>query len=552
MLILDKPRRFDGSTIQIPLYHRGHLSLFPTAKVWLCLLPGTKGGQTLPEIVISPIPCQFWNDLWRISITLQDRIGLVHDVFEALARNSINVIAAESSSMERQRLHSIEAIVDARLYSARNDGTHEERASRRVEALPGLRRTILAHFLHEIAFLPSGRERLRIRRVRNLFEAIHSYNEAQRLGEFTPAVGQTSVQKMNEGAAIILPTEVKEPLLYVLGMTKSPAAGKRDQYLLVSDTTDRFLRVYFFPSGSPLIAPTILHQDEIGAIAAITAALRRAGFNILTSLSRLYSYGSQAQTEFVLQPPPGLSHRGVGQIKTSLEETLASRELVERYKIEIGYPKGYVTPLKSKRLAMRSSPPAASLPDIATGKPALDTEGRLRGLHENFVRRVKQPGVTSEDTYRLHLVQKLLAEETADRQPTVRGTLFISSSFTNDAILKRAVDAAKRHHFKVVLGKEVGKAPTTREGVMTLMRLCTHFLGIWTTDGGMNMGQSWWPSPWLHWELGVAEAMNLPWHLLISSEVHQDAWKRLAGSTPHSIFSTADFDKKLKHALRVL
>lgn len=352
MLILDIPSDFDGVTIKIPLYHRGHLSLFPEAKVWLCLLPGVQGGQLLPEIVISPIDYESWGDLWRISITLHDRIGLVHDVFQILADQDLNIIAAESSSMERQRLHSIEMLVNANKYGS--DGGTEERSGGTVEELKDLRRAILARVLQEIAFLPSGEPRLKIRRVRHLFEAMHSFNEAKKemaylTPAFKPVVGHAEVRRIeHHGVTITLPAELRRSLLTALGTTKK--TDKAGKYLLISNTSDRFLRVYFVKESDVIVAPTILHDDEVGALAVITGALQAEGFNILTSLSRLYKWGAQAHSEFVLQPPPDLKKATTKAIERRIREALSTRELVQRFKVAICYPKNYHLPLRPTKL----------------------------------------------------------------------------------------------------------------------------------------------------------------------------------------------------------
>lgn len=182
MLILDKPREFDGRDVKVPLYHRGHLSLFPGAKVWLCLLPGGRGGAVLPELVISPIHFDSWPDLWRIRIALVERPGLVHDVFEVLREHSVNILASESSSMEWQRLHSIEIIVDACRYSSvEGDGRHEDRSTGQIDELSGLRRAILSRVMGDICFDALERPRISIRRIRNLFEARRAFDAAQRI-----------------------------------------------------------------------------------------------------------------------------------------------------------------------------------------------------------------------------------------------------------------------------------------------------------------------------------------------------------------------------------
>jgi hypothetical protein len=94
MLILDKPRPFSGDQLIVPLYHRGHLSLLKGTKIWLCLLPGSEP-QNAPEIIISPINYDAWSDLWRISVTTQERSGVVNKILLALQK--LNVVAEEQA-----------------------------------------------------------------------------------------------------------------------------------------------------------------------------------------------------------------------------------------------------------------------------------------------------------------------------------------------------------------------------------------------------------------------------------------------------------------------
>jgi len=209
MNILDKPARFDGTTISVPLYHRGHLSLSPGAKVWLCLIPSTTRHQ-FTELIVSPIHNDAWTDLWRISITLRERVGLVHDVFQILANNSINIVTAESSTRDGMSLHSIEIIADAKLYNGPlSDLSHEERTLSQVDELSDLRTEILALLIDDIEFLPNGLPRLQIRRVRGLYNARRHYNEAQtELGDSNkpkPIIRETTVSKVNHNVLIPLP-----------------------------------------------------------------------------------------------------------------------------------------------------------------------------------------------------------------------------------------------------------------------------------------------------------------------------------------------------------
>lgn len=558
MLILDIPSDFDGVTIKIPLYHRGHLSLFPEAKVWLCLLPGAQGGQFLPEIVISPIDYESWGDLWRISITLHDRIGLVHDIFQILADQDLNIIAAESSSMERQRLHSIEILVNANKYGG--DGGTEERSSGKVEELKDLRRAILARVLQEIAFLPSGEPRLKIRRLRHLFEAMRSFNEAKKtkayLPTFKPVVGHTEVRRIErKGVTITLPAELRKSLLTALGTTKKK--DNAGQYLLISNTADRFLRVYFVKESDVIVAPTILHDDEVGALAAITGALQAERFNILTSLSRLYKWGAQAHSEFVLQPPPDLKKATSKAIKRRIKDALSTRELVTRLKIAVCYPNNYHPPLRPTKLQVtRPAKRTRHTDDIS---PDESTQSILDRQIRRLLQVASKPARTPDDVWRYRLGRDLMFEEEGTlglaRRSSIRNSLFISCAYHNQKTFDRVVRTAKANRFNVITAKDslpvnLGNRPGI---IKQIDENCTHFLGVWSEDGGTRVKEGeYFPSPWLYWELGVANALGLHCHLLISEKIMKDAWARLIPDSPHTFYSSGDFESQLKSALKKL
>lgn len=561
MLILDKPHLFESETVSIPLYHRGHLSLFEGAKVWLCLLPALQEGQ-FSEIVISPIHNESWSDLWRISITLRDRVGLVHDIFSILADRDINIITSESSSREKQSLHSIELIVNAQEYiSPYNDSTQEERSIGKIEKLTDLRREILANLINDIAFLPTGQPRLRIRRVRHLLNARRDYiNTKIHGGPSKAVVRETTVNKIGKDVTITLPEQVKKNLFEMLGVTKISKNNPGGHYLMVSNTTDRFLSIYFVKKTDAVIAPTIEHQHEIGALAAITDALGRAGFNILTSLSRLYRWDSQALTEFVLLPPPEL--RGVSDhkvIEARLESALRTPELIGIYKLKISYPQNYRFPLKTRRLTLpRSSrKKPAGLTDTSAPARSRMIESILNSHSRELAQRIRQGDALADDILRHKLAQDLIAQQRAivkAERSGLRHSLFISYNFRDVDLKDRVSQEAEKHQFNVLTAEELGAAARNRDGIIQLISLCTHFLGIWTEEGGheLKADGSYLPSPWLHWEWGVADALGKRVRLLISEKLNDDAWERIAKETPQVIFKTVNFENKLKSALRSL
>jgi predicted amino acid-binding ACT domain protein len=520
--------------------------------VWLCLLPSIGEGK-LSELIVTPIQHDAWSDLWRISLTLKDRVGLVHDVFRILADKDINIITAESSSREGQTLHSIEIIASAKLYTGSyNDGTHEQRSTGDLEELRDLRRELLSHMIDDMAFLPSGQPRLRIRRVRHLLNARRTYNnlieERDRHG-VKPLTREAIIGKTGRDVTVTLPKEVQDRLFRALSTPDKIPAGN---FLMVSNTTDRFLRIYFIPKGTPIVAPTIEHQDDIGALAAITGALQNADFNILTSLSRLYQWGALARTEFVLQPPNELRNLGEEEIKRSLERALATPTLVGRYSIGIDYPGNYQRPLRIKKLECASQDVEVQ-PDDATDwkRPP---ESILNSRYREMAQRVSQADARPEDIWKYQVIQTLVNEQKTVaeiKQPRLRGVLFISYGFGEEKLFRDIEKEAKRQHFSVITGRDLSGAPRNRDGIIDLIRRCTHFLGVWTEAGGFPVSSDlYFPSPWLGWELGVSDALGKRWHLLISNKIHPDAWKRIAAETPHSIYEPATLDRNIKSAIR--
>lgn len=580
MNILDKPTEFDGAQLSLPLYHRGHLSLFPGAKVWLCLIPGNNTYKQPTELIISPINHDAWGDLWRISLTLNERRGLVHDVFRILSANSFNIITAESATKDGMKLHSIEIVANAKNYTNPLDKSSEIRTSRQWEELEGLRIELLARLFDDIALLPNGEPRLRIRRIRGLLNAKRSYNEAvaNYLNSASPAarpgVKTSKVLKLENNnkrkVVLTLPEDMRESIRLALG--SSSAGGSKNSYLTISNTSERFIHIYFIKETDAIISPTIEHMDEIGALARITATIQEAGFNILTTLSRLYEWGAKARTEFVLQPP----ERFIGtadqkKIREHLEQALSSPELVHTYGLSIGYPVNYVTPFKTKKLRARGGAgrtvrkattvkndlqkgqlPVSEILD--SKRRDLDRQRENRRIDKRWKDFIDAP--VDDFLLRYDLLEQLEFDlkTLTDIDGDPRGTrkLFISYSFKDADLINQVKKMAKRQHFDVMIAKKLGKADTTREGILAIMQDCTHFIGIWTEEGGTKVGRGYYPSPWLHWEWGVADALGLKWRLLISNRINQQAWSRIAGSTPHNIFTTATFNDELKDALSLL
>ena len=553
MLILDKPQELRARSIGIPLYHRGHLSFFPKTRVWLCLLPGPADAPRPPEVIMSPIHFDSWRDLWRITASLSEKPGVVNTLLQVLRRHNINILSQESSSMERQSAHHIELIADVKNYGSRLDGSTADRINGTVNDLADLRRALLAAVIWDISSPESGGA-LAIERVTGLYQAGKTFAaaqlEAQQYGTPAPLHDEATILPNplhRRTLQVTLPEQIARGLSTALGISIDQP-NSHIRYLRVSDTQDRFLRVYFLHPSDAILSATIGHHEKVGAIAAITDVLQVNNWNILSSLLRLHVHGETAHFEVVLQAPPGPAS-STDEMRATLERHLSQPELVHEYGVAIGYPDSYRSPLEMKPLVSAAGASAYHVPteQTSTALQSLATQYPL------LQRRVQSPGATNDDRARFQLAGALLAEETVSNE-TRHPHLFISYSMADDERFKLLEAAARRGGFRVITGKDlVGiGADSNQNAIRELIASCTHFIGLWSEEGGVKTATGSWPSPWLHWELGVAQALNKPFELLISNELDDACWKRLAADKPHTRFSKTDFRQRLHSALRAL
>jgi hypothetical protein len=554
MIILDIPRPFDGSTITIPLYHRGHVALFPDTTIWSCLLPGAPRNGTLAELVISPVDFDAWNELYRISGTFRDRPGLVHDILHTLRDFDINVLTAESSSMARQQQHSIELIVDAHSYTRHSlDSEHD--------AMAEVRRALLARVFDDVQLSDRNEPRLKISRVRHLQQASLDYTHAaadhRRSRGPRPAYGPVHVEHPRPGKVVIsLSADQQAALADALKSADGNSDRLSYHYLLVSETGDRFLRAYFISDAEPIIWARLKHAEEMGALAAITGAMVCAGFNILTSLARLHHHRQSAEFEVVLQ---ARNSRGMGRevLQARLEAALSTAEVCD-HRVELScYPRGYGHPedrgnlLKpvpeQHRLALLDAHEEVRPRPIGLRPPRLKTTDEILGEKvQQYEAKCGRAVYARDDPARLDLARELLRQGA--------GVLFVSHHFQNDGLIGRITNSAGKRGMKVVHGGQLNHG-IHRDRIIERMSGCTHFLGIWTPEGGKQVSSdpaTWWPSPWMHWELGAAQTLGLTWHLLIDDSIDEGAWQRVTADNTHTIFTEKTLKVSMKRAVKIL
>lgn len=550
MLVFDIPQQMSSqfTHIDIPLYHRVHLALAEDVDVHACLL-ASLSSPYLPELVISPFDFARWDRIWRLNASLVDRTGLLHDVCDTLRRNDANILAAESSMMEEQNVYHLEMILDI----------HDERK------LDWIEWSLKVKFLKDLTFHQNGNLRLQFRRLQNLYLAKQAYDRQHMMpGKFPPVSEKlTPRDRSSQPQPFDKPHRKKpRPRSFRLTLPKSirdilnqqifqNTAAQECLYLRLSDTKDRFLRVLFFRATDPVTQARLEYDDKVGAAASVTKAMRDGGFNILAAYLAPAEGNCRARMEVVARCER-LAGCSFKQLRNELANALINSPGREDLRIDIGYPQDYGSRWEPVRLGPLSETSPGNEVQHVNWRETL--KATLDSHREELYTKLTNSDVVDHDHWRWSLIQELrdqyyrwwpMLEESS-----IGKDLFISCHYRGDQ-LEIIKTLAKEQGFKVFTGEDLVDDENKRAGLLRKISYCTHFLGVWSTEGAQNFGNSYWPSPWLHWELGVAQALSLVWQLVISKNISQPAWERIVPDVQVLLYDFA-FEATVRRALDAL
>jgi hypothetical protein len=565
MFILDLPKTFDGETIQLPMYHRGHLSLKPETKVWLCVIKGAdivsnkiltgnnKKSQkiVMPEIVISPIDFKAWDDIWRISLIVYDRVGAVSNLLETLKELNINILVSETCTIERQEFHNINIVVDLKNYKSKNRGdwNKDHRVKNQLEKLPDLYRYIALNLKNNIVCDDSGRPRIRINRVSNLFKTVLEVVKDISIKPDTSSIGSAYVEQDREHKTFIkIPEDILQKLKKYLGCINNSELKDNINYLITSYTTDRVIRVSFYHASTNIIAIATKHQEKIGAISNITKALKTSGFNIITSLSRLYEYEKTGNSEFVLLPPANL--KTIDDIKTKIQESLSTDTLINQYQIHLSYPRDQMKPYEYFILAVPVSKRTSGDNKKTSTKPLDIDELFRKELKKSKIKPISKSKINEWEDYNLMLKYLKNKFPPENEKPKI----FISQSFLKNSLkqfIQTADNLSKKLNFEADIVEVLQGNNTTINGIKERIKPCDLFLGIWSDENALKIDDKLWPSSWLHFEWGIAECYGMRCRLLIHEDIHMDAWK-IDNLTLHNKYNSKNFESQFEKAIKEL
>lgn len=538
MLVLDIPRLCPSgfSYIDVPLYHRVHLNLAAGRTLHGCIL-ACANNRRLPELIISPFEFDRWDKIWRLNMTVTDRPGVFHEVCDILTRNGAHVLAAESSTTQQQSLYQMELVIDL------EDET-------RVQ---WIRLSLLSRFLKEITFRHDGNPRLRIQRLHGLWHAKRDFETQRAMPNGFPAQKievriKWAKKSPHQVLRLVVPSKVRD----LLKKTVRAAFERRHNdgfYLRLSDTKNRFLRVLYFRADEPVLHARIEYANLPGAATTITEALKENHFNILTAYYAPSGSGERRRLELLMRCDIDVNTR-TAQRKALLEDALSNAAGTEDLQIAIGYPRNYAKTWERKgvkpRLGVRSKKDLSEPEWFEVLHK--DLEAQFLDLRSKADRGVDSPGDIARWKLARQLVEKY--HELVTTPSKQEKILFVSCHYTGDQMeMIRA--KAEMKGFKVVSGNDLLPFDTLRSGLLEAIYLCTHFLGVWSREGAQEFENRYWPSPWLLWEFGVADAFCLTWRLLISHAIEDAAWKRIAPERQHEFFAL-NFETKLDRVLDVL
>jgi hypothetical protein len=552
--------------IQVMGYHRGHLSLRPGTQVFLALYPGGARAGRFPELMGTTIHRDSWGYLFRVSMILKDRPGVVNQLLESVAAQGGNVLYLDSSSIEQERYHRVEAIVDFRplLFE------HRSLPPDRLAALVG--GILLSDCSDSVVWL-DRRPKVKVnpmRSLRRMDEALARIANPQTL-----IVG-CDVKK---DGYIVLPPELIDDINHEMqrGFCGHPPISSDSSYLLTSDTKERTFHVHVLSKRQLVLWCAIRHKDCPGALAAITASLKGAKITILTSLNRLEEHLGASWFEAVLA-----CDEWRRSDDTPLDAALdLMRENVAR--ILASVPASYECRVYFKSdeandavLAKRVAATRTPLRDQRIAEPLEQWLTRATERLERLERRSNQPGArpgsSSHDSSDF--------EEPAERRALALGLaevrrisnrrrhkVFLSIAHTSaNAELVAAVrDICKSMDFEMDLVDSTERDLGVRAEIRRRIELSTHFLGVWTDsrwdihlhrsrrrpgnrngpvaaerepppsaapgsrrDEGRERRPR--PSPWCLWEIAAAEVLARPSRVLIQEGLSGADYEAIYGS----------------------
>ncbi len=512
--------------IKLPLYHRGHLSLYPGTTIHLApFFSQNRGSRRLPEVLGTTIHRISWRSVFRVAISLYDSPGVLHKTVRSIARHGGNVLHLDSTSSEQESIHQVEAVVD---FVSLLDGERKDLSvCREIEGL--LLADCSSHVVEdeESGMKVSARPISALRRLSRVLDHVR-----------LPGVGSL-VQSPKIGVNGRF--EIKDDLKDLLEQgTEEGDIGVRlpFRYLVTSDTKERIFRVVFIPGDNFVVWCSIRHDDRPGAVAAITDSIKQEGITILCALNRVQIHQGVNWFEMILSKAEWGSQNGALSLPPSgqVSEILDSSELSE-YNLEIFFERSkadramrsqQTTPIRRHLRVLRRK--------TEVGDWLESSERRLRGATGKRERRAIQIG--------LEKVRKATGR--------VIPVVFLSLEFSqvNRSRIQIVRDCGEKLGVRIDVVESARREHVVWHELVDRVSRATHFVSVWTpTEKGQGTDDR--PSPWCLWELGVANALHKPFAVVIQEGTSMLDYGEIHGGRVYSPFrDEAEFKRMINELLK--
>lgn len=511
MFVLDRIRTCRDWNIRIPLYHRGHLSLYPGTTVYLApVLRLGNSPRGLPEILGTTIHSNSWTTLYLVSIGMRDAPGVLYTVLRSIANHGGNVLNLDSTSTDQEAFHQIELVVDFASLS-RTEGE-------RLDLSSEIRGILLVDCCDHLLDEEKTGFGIRVQPHRGL-RRLNSTLGRVRTPRNEPIVQEAQIGPKGH-------IEIERPLRHLVGLdSEYPRLAPPFGYFINSDTDERTFRVTIVPNEGQVIWCAVRHNDRPGALAAITGQIQSGGVTVLAALNRLQRHQGRSWFEAVLSKD-GWTGPGSPTELTSRHEEIY--DLVAQVDVN-QTTKGEFSPTlffdrSEADAALRAPATEASDSGIILLRPKVHFESWL-SEKEQYLRRLSEPPAET-DSQELSIKRSALSSGirlVRYARNKVSPRLFLSIEFTevNDERIDIARAWCVGRGIDLDVVKRAKDQPVVRDEVLSRIHSATHFIGVWTPSAKSLDGDR--CSPWMLWELGVASARAIPARILIQEGLkHQD------------------------------
>lgn len=547
-------------------FHTGHLGFLSETPVRVSFLARDPHHRARPdlqrhcEVLVAPF-LQEWRYLALVSVTMRDEPGVVARLLAAIAALGINVEVQDSTSIDLLDHHFVNLIVDLSESQALA-GAEFALPSKVPTTPPAVQR---AYRGFESIF-PVHDERF----VR-LFESIVAHCAdiivwKEISGQLYPDLrigpmperpfaksGNARLRRARRRATIeiIMPEAITHRIHADLGLADTDDI----QYILVSDTATRSLRAFFLhPEVTPrLFHVAFEHNDIPGALATVLDLVRRAGFNILTSLSRKRP-DDRAVLEALLEfrhedDYPASNGRPAHSPLNQPELEWLCEVIANAGKsLEVMPPGCGIIVNRPLYPLRRGAPPVRplSLSDrlrpargMAKSRAEIDFGRLLRERRADLARGQLNKQVTQRSRELIDILEKTRAE-------AGRSTVFLSypgRASKHAHKLKSALEASLEYN---VQEYQAPDGETIVDVVLDRIANSDYFIGIWHHEA--LVAETGGPvrdiSPWMLFEYGVARSLGKRQIIVHSDKLDPAIWNRVDPGVSHPSYSDLTFESE--------